>query len=114
MNKHVTSFCQQVMETLYGYDFPGNVRELENLIERAVILSSGSAIEVGEWLPKPRPSGKGTPTLEDLERDQILERLQARSGNVRLVARDLGISRTTLWRKRKEYQIENPDPDVTK
>jgi len=113
MNKQVTSFSRHVMEILCGYDFPGNVRELENLVERAVILSPGSEIEGGEWLPAPCPSGKGTPTLEEAERDQILERLQARSGNIKLVARDLGISRTTLWRKRKEYQIENPDQEVT-
>ncbi|MFQ5902573.1 MAG: sigma-54-dependent transcriptional regulator [Candidatus Binatia bacterium] len=113
MNKQVTSFSQQAMEILCGYHFSGNVRELENLIERAVILSPGSQIELGEWLPKPRSSGRSTPTLEEVERDQILERLQARSGNIRLVAKDLGISRTTLWRKRKEYQIETWDPDVT-
>ena len=113
MKKQVTSFSRHVMEILCGYDFSGNVRELENLVERAVILSPGPEIEAGEWLPKPRPSGKSTPTLEEAERDQILERLQARSGNIRLVAKDLGISRTTLWRKRKEYQIENPDQEVT-
>jgi len=79
-----------------------------------VIVSSESQIELGEWLPKPRSSGKGTPTLEDVERDRILERLQARSGNIRLAAKDLGISRTTLWRKRKEYQVETREPDVTK
>ncbi|MFQ5553435.1 MAG: sigma-54 interaction domain-containing protein, partial [Thermoplasmata archaeon] len=108
MNKQVAGFSQDAMEFICGYDFPGNVRELENLIERAVILSSGSKLEFGEWLPKPRiaPRGTGISTLEAVERDHILERMQARRGNMGLVASDLGISRTTLWRRIKKYQIE--------
>ncbi len=108
MNKRIVGIRQEAMERLCGYDFPGNVRELENLIERAMILSSGSQLEPGEWLPAPRvaPHPAGILTLEAYERDLMLERIRARRGNLGLAAKDLGISRTTLWRRMKRYQIE--------
>jgi transcriptional regulator of acetoin/glycerol metabolism len=104
------SVCQLTgqRECLCEYDYPGDVRELENVIERALILSTGDRIEAGEWLPDPRvsPAERELSKLRQLERDHILERLQVRRGNLGLVAKDLGISRTTLWRRIKEYQIE--------
>ena len=73
-------FSPQAMEWLCEYDYPGNVRELENLIERALILSAGPRIEVGEWLPLPRisASGRELSKLEQLERNPILKRIEAR------------------------------------
>jgi sigma-54 dependent transcriptional regulator, acetoin dehydrogenase operon transcriptional activator AcoR len=75
-----------------------------------LILSTGDRIEAGEWLPGLRvsPAERELSKLRQLERDHILERLQARQGNLGLVAKDLEISRTTLWRRIKEYQIEPP------
>ena len=110
MNRAVIGFTEEVMEYLCEYDYPGNVRELENVIERALILSTGDPIEAGEWLPGLRvsPAERELSKLRQLERDYILERLQARQGNLGLVAKDLEISRTTLWRRMKEYQIEPP------
>ena len=80
------------------------------MIERALILSTGDRIEAGDWLPSTRvsPAERELSKLRQLERDHILERLQVRGGNLNLVAKDLGISRTTLWRRIKEYQIEPP------
>ncbi len=108
MNKHVVPIRQEAMERLCGYDFPGNVRELENLIEQAMILSSGSQLDPGEWLPALRvtPIAAGIPTLQAYERDLMLERIRARRGNLGLAAKDLGISRTTHWRRMKKYEIE--------
>ncbi|MCZ7627232.1 MAG: hypothetical protein M5R38_17055 [Candidatus Methylomirabilis sp.] len=51
------------------------------------------------------PERRGSPTLTQIEKDHILEQLHSRSGNLALVAKDLGISRTTLWRRMKAYQI---------
>ena len=110
MNRAVIGFTEEAMEYLCEYDYPGNVRELENVIERALILSTGDRIEAGDWLPSPRvsPTKRELSKLQQWERDRILERLQVRRGNLNLVAKDLGISRTTLWRRMKEYQIEPP------
>jgi DNA-binding NtrC family response regulator len=94
MNRPILGFSPQAMERLCEYEYPGNVRELENLIERALILSAGPRIEVGEWLPLPliSASGRELSNLEQLERNQILKRIEARGGNLVLVAKDLGIS----------------------
>jgi two-component system response regulator HupR/HoxA len=107
LKKPVMGLSQEAMQRLCDYDFPGNVRELQNLIERAVLLSSGSRLDLDEWLPRPcDPSqAAGSPTLTQVEKDHILEQLHSRKGNLALVAKDLGISRTTLWRRMKAYQI---------
>ena len=79
-------FTEEAIAYLCEYDYPGNVRELENLIERALILSTGPQIEVGEWLPNPFVNSfeRGCSKLEQVERDMILERLQAHKGNLSL------------------------------
>ena len=107
LKKPVIGLSQEAMQRLCDYDFPGNVRELQNLIERAVLLSSGSRLDLDEWLPKPSDTSRTaeSPTLTQVEKDHILEQLQSRKGNLALVAKDLGISRTTLWRRMKAYQI---------
>ncbi len=107
LKKPVIGLSQEAMARLYDYDFPGNVRELQNLIERAVLLSNGSRLDLDEWLPRPSDPSRaaGSPTLTQIEKDHILEQLHSRNGNLALVAKDLGISRTTLWRRMKAYQI---------
>lgn len=107
LKKPVIGLSQEAMERLCDYDFPGNVRELQNLIERAVLLSDGSRLDLDEWLPRPSHTSRAAEslTLTQLEKDHILEQLQSRKGNLALVAKDLGISRTTLWRRMKAYQI---------
>jgi DNA-binding NtrC family response regulator len=114
-----TGFSSDAMQALCLHDFPGNVRELSNIVEQAVALCAGSRIELVD-LPDavhrvaPRPpeietvttSAERPKTLAELERGLILDRIRARSGNLNLVAEDLGISRTTLWRRMKDYQIE--------
>src|SRR2546422_7540929 len=66
------------MEALKAYPWPGNIRELEHVIERAIILSQGPQLELGEWLPKPSATSGGTAatTLEEVERAHILETLE--------------------------------------
>jgi len=107
LKKPVIGLSDEAIQRLLDYDFPGNVRELQNLIERAVLLSSGSRLDLDEWLPQPsdHPRAAGSPTLTQIEQDHIVQQLRSRNGNLALVAKDLGISRTTLWRRMKAYQI---------
>lgn len=113
LNSQVGSFHEDAYRALSRYDFPGNVRELENLIERALILTSGSQIEAGDWLPKPYMGNVSSclTRLEQLERDEICRLTDLYHGNLNLVAKALGISRTTLWRRMKEYRIESTGSD---
>jgi DNA-binding NtrC family response regulator len=99
-----------------AYDFPGNVRELENIIERGVALCQGDTLEAAH-LPDDlrdlsirafrRRDGKVIP-LEEQERDYILWVLEEAHGNQTLAAQMLGIDRVSLWRKLKKYGEENP------
>jgi len=84
-----------------SYHWPGNVRELENVIERAVIVSTGKKLVLGEWLSTTEaPSDKSEiPTLEELERNHILEVLEMTDWRVsgeKGAAKILGRKRTTL------------------
>lgn len=106
LNSQISGFSEEALENLCGYDYPGNVRELENLIERALILSTGTQIEAGEWLPNLPINEKGTTRLEEVERAEIERFLKIYQGNLSLVAKELGISRTTLWRRLKDYRCQ--------
>lgn len=124
MGKTVTSIAPSAMQRLCSYDYPGNVRELENLIERGVALAGGSMLGDGD-LPAgfaetagqqgslARSSGE-IRTLENVERTHIIEVLAGVGGNRAMAARLLGIDRVSLWRKLRRYEelglIEAGDP----
>jgi DNA-binding NtrC family response regulator len=107
---------EEAMRRLMAYDWPGNVRELENCIERAVALGSGSYVHVHD-LPTnlQYSSSDRAPTkeemlpLDELERRAILSMLNQTGGDKQKAARALGIGKTTLYRKLKQYQIERED-----
>ncbi len=106
INPGVSSIGSETLSLLCRYDFPGNVRELENLIQRALLFAAGPSIEPGEWFPGPRDEATiaaGT-QLDDLEQGAILRAIDAHRGNLSRAARALGISRTTLWRRLKAYR----------
>jgi two-component system, NtrC family, response regulator AtoC len=100
------------LSLLMRYDYPGNVRELRNAIEWAATVARGPLITPAD-LPDPLRLGSPVPvmeqrrngTLADLERDQILRTIERVHGNLAEAARALGIGRTTLWRKMREYGI---------
>jgi len=108
------TISEDAMQRLVAYDWPGNVRELENAIERAVALGSGPIVHVGD-LPSSLqyPSSERAPDkeellpLEELERRAILRMLRETGGDKLAAARMLGIGKTTLYRKLKQYNMEH-------
>ena len=114
MGKDVTELAADALDLLRAYDFPGNVRELENIIERGVALATGGSIEAAH-LPDDlrelsirtfRKKAGRIPTLEKQEQDYITWVLQEAGGNQTLAAHMLGIDRVSLWRKLKRYEVE--------
>ena len=104
-----------VVEALMAYDFPGNIRELENLVEQAVALSGGGEIGVDDILPaqsqpkRPQTGGRSLAEIVDVaERQAIEASLRDCDGSREKAAEVLGISPTTLWRKMTRLQISYP------
>jgi DNA-binding NtrC family response regulator len=110
------TISEDAMRRLVAYDWPGNVRELENAIERAVALGSGPIVHVGD-LPSSLqyPASERAPEkdellpLEELERRAILRTLRETGGDKLSAARMLGIGKTTLYRKLKQYHAEHAE-----
>jgi DNA-binding NtrC family response regulator len=109
----VEGFTAEAIGCLLQYPFPGNVRELSNIVEQAMALCSERVIDVEDL---PERVQEGDPGFDEeatlfravgeRERDVIVERIVARAGNLRLVAKDLKVSRTTLWRRMKAHHID--------
>jgi DNA-binding NtrC family response regulator len=112
MGKKVTAIAPPAMQKLCAYDYPGNVRELENIIERGVALAGGTMLAEedlppGLGTPAGHAAGRGSNevrTLEAVERNHILDVLAGVGGNRALAARLLGIDRVSLWRKLRRYE----------
>jgi PAS domain S-box-containing protein len=105
--KSVGSVSSSTMGILMRHDWPGNIRELEHVIEHAFVLVKGETIRP-EHLPPgmgASDSGQGLAPIERSERSAILEALEENAFDRAKTSRQLGISRTTLWRKMKRYGI---------
>jgi len=112
MHRPVKEITPEAMQRLVEYDFPGNVRELSNFIERGVALAQGEELGV-EHLPQHlgrltvrvfKPAMAAAPTtLQEQEKEHILSALERAGGNRTEAARMLGIDRVSLWRKLKKY-----------
>jgi len=105
------------MEILLNYEYPGNIRELENILEHAIIICQGEVIEP-RHLPlflqeeEHRPEAPGgsigidlRDSLEEGEKRRICEVLRRHNWNRNKAARELNINRTTLWRKMRKYKL---------
>ncbi|BEQ16873.1 sigma-54-dependent transcriptional regulator [Desulfoferula mesophila] len=111
--KEASELSREAMEMLMAYRFPGNVRELENIIERAVTLRSGGGLEVAD-LPEEVRAAAGAadqeegrlPTLEEKECEYIRQVLEHTGGNKTRAAEILSIDRVSLWRKIKKFGLE--------
>lgn len=115
MGKNVKEVAPEVVDVLLGYDFPGNIRELENIIERGVALANGDTIELshlpedlrrGMTLQTFRKKSGQYSTLEELEQSYIEWILHETGDNKTEAAKVLGIDRVSLWRKLKKMGID--------
>jgi PAS domain S-box-containing protein len=117
-NKNIEGVTPEVMEILMRYDFPGNVRELENVIEYGFVLCREQYIGTKHLPENLQPRGPlaaartaAVPAspLRRAEADTIRDVIISTDGNIGRAAKNLGISRTTLWRKMKKYGISQAD-----
>lgn len=115
-NKEIVGVSDAVLSCLMQHDYPGNVRELENIIEQAFVLCRGGRIEVRHLPPELRPAKDDHPLdqplrLDHVERRSIEEALRRRQGNRRQAAEDLGVNVSTLYRKIRSLHIKPPAQD---
>ncbi len=111
--KNISGISHEVMSFLMRYEFPGNVRELENIIEHAFVMCKAELIELRHLPPELIDSVRETvikemevgKPLQTAEAEAIRKALERNKGNRLHTARELGIDRTTLWRKIKRYGI---------
>ena len=103
----------EALKAMLAYDWPGNVRELENCLERACALTTGPAINVADLptsIHSVRPENGGSSSkilpMVELEKQTILTTITQLNGDKLLAARLLGIGKTTLYRKLKEYSSQ--------
>jgi len=117
-NRDIASIYPDVMALLMKHNYPGNVRELEYIVEHAFVLCPGGLIQVQHLPPSlysgsgPRPSiGKEGLTLKALETLHISDALRRHSGNRTAAAEELGINPSTLFRKIRSLGIQPPSPN---
>ena len=98
----------QALPKLEAYFWPGNIRELRHLIERALILSENDVIEPHKFLaPQRRSKPRNTSlNLEELEKKSIIKALEIHGGNISKASKDLGITRAALYRRLEKYNID--------
>jgi len=118
MNKRVEEVSADAMRLLMAHDWSGNVRELRNILERAIVVASGSTIQAGDLGLAPQAAHahgehEGLASLDEVERHHIAVVLQETGGNISHAARVLGIDRATLYNKMKRYQLRRGGEEET-
>ncbi len=110
---NITGVSYDAMTRIMNYNWPGNVRELENCIQRALVLGTGPIIQVKD-LPSPvlyqtntGAEGGEVLSLKDLERQAIIQALETTAGDRMKAATKLGIGKTTIYRKLKDFGLED-------
>ena len=114
MGKPIKVYLSDVLELLMQYDYPGNVRELENIIEHSVVMCQDTEIKLKHLPPELQSnsiraseenSGRSLPPFQEAERKLIIEVLQKNNGSKIKAAKELKLHRATLFRKMKKYGL---------
>jgi transcriptional regulator with GAF, ATPase, and Fis domain len=119
LGKEISEVSAHAMDTLSAYDWPGNIRELRNIIERAMILSPGSTLQLDDWFPGHREftdnsaqvSERAGETIEEVERkhiEKVLAECEWKIHGKGGAAERLGLKRTTLQSRMKKLGLERP------
>ncbi|MBE0661758.1 MAG: sigma-54-dependent Fis family transcriptional regulator [Bacteroidales bacterium] len=109
MNKAPISIDEQALMRMKEFDYPGNVRELENMIERAIVIGDGKKIRLSD-LPLAKDSViSGYESLEDLEKAHIIQILNKYGWNISQSAKALKVDRVTLYNKIKKFDLKQPE-----
>ncbi|MBW2605490.1 MAG: sigma 54-interacting transcriptional regulator [Deltaproteobacteria bacterium] len=115
--KEIQGLSPKAMSILMSYDFPGNIRELENIVEYATVVCKNHLIREDHLpdalyqkldcriIPAPEKISLGEPSLEDMEKDFIYEALRKNNWSRKLTAAQMGIHPSTLWRKMKRLNV---------
>jgi DNA-binding NtrC family response regulator len=110
-NHVINGFTPAAIERITAFDWPGNVRQLQNEVQRAVLLNEGNEVDVADLsITNAKVGSADTDTsftlLEGVERNAIIQTLKETGGNKLETAKRLGIGRQTLYNKIKAYGIE--------
>ena len=112
MGKYITQISQDVLEILMYYNFPGNIRELENVIEHAFVMCANEIMQLEHLPPELQArkthssqKHKSNHLLQDSERKTILDALTKNNWNKVETAKELNLHRSTLWRKMKQLEL---------
>lgn len=108
--KKISKISSQALKKLNIYPWPGNVRELQHAMERAVIMSESSALEADDFILTPGRKKQtdldiDTFNLDEIERKIITKVLKQHQGNITKAAKDLGLTRTSLYRRMEKYEL---------
>ncbi|WP_211239162.1 sigma-54 interaction domain-containing protein [Desulfatibacillum aliphaticivorans] len=113
--KKIKKISPSALSILMGYSFPGNVRELENIIQRAVALAEKDSIQIQDLPPDLQElefsgmKGEGLLTLAEMEKQHIARVLSVAGSNIGLACNILGLPRTTLWRRMRKYNLSKEE-----
>lgn len=107
-HKHVTTMAPEAMDKLKRYAWPGNIRELQHSIERAVIMTDSATLQESDFLLSRALSSapsNNTLNLDEVEKSAIVKALQMHNGNISKAADELGLTRASLYRRMEKYGL---------
>jgi len=108
MSRNIMRIDKSALKRLEHYDFPGNVRELENMIERAIVVGNDKEVRLKDLPFDKAMSTNSFQSLEDLERQYILQVLRKYDWNISKSAKIIQVDRATLYNKIKKYKLQSP------